>query len=118
MTTRAPFEAGGIFVHALFISCHARAHAQTQDPDSPQYGQYLTSAEVIRLTATDPATVTRVRGALAPASCFDRGDSLRYALFSRPVHGNRVACDWTCLLTVRPPPTPPHHPVRPSTFTP
>jgi hypothetical protein len=77
------------FLHVHFsFSCHARAHAHTQDPDSPQYGQYLTSAEVIRLTATDPATVTRVRGALAPASCVDRGDSLRYALFSRPVHGN------------------------------
>ena len=51
---------------------------EVSDPDNAAtYGKYLSPEEVSKLTATDPAAVSRVVEALEPAQCENRGDSLR-----------------------------------------
>jgi hypothetical protein len=61
---------------------------------------------------------TGPRGACSGIMCRSRRFTSVCTFFSSRPWQPRVGCDWTCLLTVRPPPTPPHHPLRPSTFTP
>eukprot|EP00041_Stephanoeca_diplocostata_P039845 m.1637990 g.1637990 ORF g.1637990 m.1637990 type:complete len:618 (-) comp26546_c0_seq1:873-2726(-) len=51
--------------------------ARISDPDHESYGQFLSAAEVIALTATDAKTVLKVKNALAPATCKNAGDSLK-----------------------------------------